>query len=45
MVEEFDICNVVKDYVLDENEIVEFTNHMIEYFILHTGLRMPLFKP
>jgi len=45
LVEEFDICNVIKDYVLDENEFVEFANHMIEYFVLDTGLQMPLFKP
>lgn len=45
LVEEFDICNVVKDYVLDENEIVEFANHMIEYFMQQTELKMPLFRP
>lgn len=29
LIEEFDICNVIKDYVLDNNEFVEFANHMI----------------
>ena len=45
LVEEFDICNVIKDYVLDEDEIVEFVNHMIGYVTIQTGLRIPYFNP
>jgi hypothetical protein len=42
--EEYDICNVNKDYVLDITEIDDFLNRLLDYAYENGGLRFPKFE-
>jgi hypothetical protein len=41
--EEYDICNVNKDYVLDITEIDDFLNRMIDYISENGNIIFPKF--
>jgi hypothetical protein len=44
VIEEYDICNVNKDYVLDITEIDDFLNRLLDYAYENGGLRFPKFE-
>jgi hypothetical protein len=41
LVEEFDIANINKDYVLDNTEISEFINNMLNFVEYSIGISFP----